>query len=70
MDKLQGLREGNSLAIMRLLLEGAISIYEDEAASLFSMALKQEEVEAALAFSLLGSALYELKTIVTHLMSE
>ena len=52
---------------MRLLLEGAIALYEDEASSLLSLAMKVQRYEAADAFEAIGSALYSLRSHVRNL---
>ncbi len=52
---------------MRLLLEGAIALYEDEASSLLSLAMKAQRYEATDAFEAIGSALYSLRSHVRDL---
>jgi len=49
------------LCEMRLVVEGAIVLYEDEATPLYSMALKAEMHEAAAAFDIIGRALFSLR---------
>ena len=49
------------LCEMRLVVEGAIVLYEDEAAPLYNMALKAEMNEAAAAFDIIGRALFSLR---------
>lgn len=49
------------LCEMRLVIEGAIVLYEDEAAPLYNMALKAEMNEAAAAFDIIGRALFSLR---------
>lgn len=49
------------LCEMRLVVEGAIVLYEDEATPLYSMALKAEMNEAAAAFDIIGRALFSLR---------
>ena len=52
---------------MRLLLEGALVLYEDEASSLLRLAIKNEQYEAADAFEAVGSALNVLRMHVIGL---
>ena len=49
------------LCEMRLVVEGAIVLYEDEATPLYNMALKAEMNEAAAAFDIIGRALFSLR---------
>ena len=49
------------LCEMRLVVEGAIVLYEDEAAPLYNMALKAEMNEATAAFDIIGRALFSLR---------
>ena len=52
---------------MRLLLEGALALYEDEASTLLRLAIKNERYEAADALDAIGSALNLLKDHVCDL---
>ena len=52
---------------MRLLIEGALVLYEDEASSLLRLAMKHEEYDAADAFEAIGSALNALREHVRDL---
>ena len=52
---------------MRLLIEGALVLYEDEASSLLRLAMQNEQYEAADAFEAVGSALTALKGHVCDL---
>ena len=47
----------NAFADMRLLVEGAIALYEGDAMGLQSMAHKNQQPEAAMAFDTIGTAL-------------
>ena len=55
------------LSEMRLLVEGAITLYEDKAATFITPASKPERPEAHLALSDIGSALYSLRRHITQL---
>lgn len=70
MDNVRIAQVENTLAVMRLLVEGALSIYEDETSPLFRLALNQAMHQEASAFSILGTALYELRTIICLLQKE
>lgn len=50
-----------ALADMRLIIEGAVLIYEDEASTLLRLARVHDQDSAALAFDTIGSALYSLR---------
>ena len=52
---------------MRLLLEGALVLYEEEASSLLRLAMKNEQHDAADAFEAVGSALNALREHVIDL---
>lgn len=52
---------------MRLLIEGALVLYEDEASSLLRLAMKNEQYDAADAFEAVGSALNALREHVRDL---
>ena len=52
---------GNAWTDLRLLAEGAVSLYENECASLASLAAKEEKTETVLAFDTIGTALYDLR---------
>ena len=49
------------LSEMRLLVEGAIALYEEDAMSLQSLARDNQQPEAATAFDTIGTALYNLR---------
>ena len=52
---------------IRLLIEGALVLYEDEASSLLRLAMKHEQYDAADAFEAIGSALNALREHVRDL---
>lgn len=52
---------GDAFAEMRLLIEGAIVLYEGDASVLFSLSVKANQPEASYAFSDIGTALYSLR---------
>lgn len=52
---------GNAWTDLRLLAEGAVSLYENECTSLASLAAKEEKTETVLAFDTIGTALYVLR---------
>ena len=51
---------GNSLSEMRLLAEGAVQLFENDAAPLNRLALDNGNQTAANAFNTIGTALYRL----------
>lgn len=58
---------GNAFEIMRLLVEGAVTLYDDEANPLFHLGQCQGQQKAASAFSIIGTALYELRMHIMNL---
>jgi len=54
---------------MRLLIEGALVLYEDEASSLLKLAMKNEQYDAADALEAVGSALNALREHVRDLQN-
>lgn len=58
------------LSDMRLLVEGAITLYEDDTAVLITPAAKAENPEAHIALSDIGGALYELRRHIKRLQIE
>ena len=52
---------------MRLIIEGAIALYEGDAVPLLGLANKSEQYEAADAFDSIGTALYSLREHVRNL---
>ena len=54
---------------MRLIVEGAIALYEDEAVPLLGLAIKNEKYEAADTFDALGTALYNMRQHISDLQT-
>ena len=52
-------------SIMRLIVEGAIVLYEGDAVPLYNLAAEQPEAQGA--FSTIGRALYDLRQYVLEL---
>ena len=52
---------GNDIADIRLLAEGALSLYEGDAEPLHRLGMKNSEEVAASAFDTIGTALYDLR---------
>lgn len=61
---------GNALSELRLIVEGAIVLYEDDALPLIRLANKHGENTAACAFDTIGAALYELRKIICAMQQE
>ena len=51
----------NAFADMRLMVEGAITLYEDDAESICSLTLDQTDKHAAIVYDTIGTALYGLR---------
>ena len=51
---------GNTLSQMRLLIEGAVVLFEDEASTLLHLAVTNKQYSASRAFDTIGTALYDL----------
>ena len=60
----------NAFADMRLLVEGAITLYEDDAESICSLTLKQKDKHVAIAFDTIGTALYDLREKIRNMQLE
>ena len=60
---------GDRLSELRLLVEGAITLFEDEAAPLCHLAAKADAPEAHQAFNDIGAALYCMRRHIIHLQS-
>ena len=58
------------LSEMRLLVEGAITLYEDDLTALITPASRLEKPDAHIALSDIGSALYSLRRHITQLQIE
>ena len=54
-------KSSDAAAEIRLLVEGAIALYEGDAMGLQSMGHKNQQPEAATAFDTIGTALYDLR---------
>ena len=52
---------GNDIADIRLLAEGAVALFENEAVPLRQLGMTHNKEEAASAFDTIGTALYELR---------
>ena len=61
---------GNTLSELRLLVDGAIVLYEDDALPLSRLANKHGENTAACSFDTIGAALYELRKIICVMQQE
>ena len=59
---------GNSLSEMRLLIEGAVQLFENDAAPLNRLAM-DNDAEAANAFNTIGTALYSLLVHIRDLQA-
>ena len=57
----------NLLYDIRLRIEGAVELYENDAAPLRRLALKNDMLTAATAFDTIGSALYDLRQDIRSL---
>lgn len=60
-------KSSDAASEMRLLVEGAITLYEEDALSLQSLARDNRQPEAATAFDTIGTALYNLRELVRQL---
>lgn len=60
---------GDRLSEMRLLVEGAITLFEDEACVLCHLARDAEEDDARSAFNDIGAVLYCMRRHVIHLQA-
>lgn len=61
------LNTGTIASTMRLLVEGAITLYDDEASSLFHLGLAHKKEKEAHAFEAIGTGLFELRSQVLAL---
>ena len=60
---------GNAFSEMRLLVEGAIVVYEDDAGELYRLARDAEKNEAQLALNDIGTALYAFRNHIRELQA-
>ena len=63
------LLEGQTLEHMRLLIEGAVVLYENDVMPLYSMAIKQERYQEAAVLDTLGAALTTLQSDIRELQN-
>ena len=61
---------GNAWTDLRLLLEGAVSLYENECTSLANTAAKEEKTETILAIDTVGTALYAIRACIQSMQQE
>lgn len=62
--------EGEVLANMRLLIEGAANLFENDAQPLCRLAIESNQPEASVALDTIGTALTDLRTHIRTLQSE
>jgi len=60
---------GNTLAQMRLLIEGAIVLYEEDIPKLLHIAVQQEQYDASGALDTIGTAIYDLRVHIRDLQA-
>ena len=58
---------GNDIADIRLLAEGALALFEDDAAPLHRLGMNNHEEVAASAFDTIGTALYDLRKRIAEM---
>ena len=63
------LLEGQTLEHMRLLIEGAVVLYENDVMPLYSMAMEQERYQEAAGLDTLGAALTTLQSDIRELQN-
>ena len=63
------LLEGQTLEHMRLLIEGAVVLYENDVMPLYSMAMEQERYQEAAGLDTLGAALTPLQSDIRELQN-
>ena len=61
---------GDIIAHMRLTIEGAIDLFEDEAMPLCRLGRENGKPEASTAFDTIGTALYDLRDLIRRLQEE
>lgn len=63
------LLEGQTLEHMRLLIEGAVVLYENDVMPLYSMAMEQKRYQEAAGLDTLGAALTTLQSDIRELQN-
>ena len=61
---------GNALSNIRLLVECAVALYENDASELCRLALSQQDQTAAIAFNTIGAALYDLRQNISNMQKD
>ena len=61
---------GNAFSEMRLLIEGAIVLYEGDASDLYGLTIKADMPEARYALNDIGTALYDFRRQIIMLQEE
>ena len=67
MKKERIMETGDILDEMRLIVEGAIVLFEDDALPLTRLARDSNEFAAGSAFNMIGAALYNLRTFIREI---
>ena len=60
---------GDTLAQMRLLIEGAIVLFENEASTLLHLAVTNKQYSASGAFDTIGTAIYNLRNHICDMQA-
>ena len=60
-------KSSDAASEMRLLVEGAITLYEEDASGINKMMMDAGELIAAAGFDTIGEALYELRTHIREM---
>ena len=58
---------GNEIAEIRLIIEGAVTLFEEDASGINKMMMDAGELIAAAGFDTIGEALYELRTHIREM---
>lgn len=58
---------GNEIAEIRLIIEGAVTLYEEDASGINKMMMDAGNLIAAAGFDTIGEALYELRTHIRNM---
>ena len=58
---------GNEIAEIRLIIEGAVTLYEEDASGINKMMMDAGKLIAAAGFDTIGEALYELRTHIREM---